>query len=142
MTMRRIPIDVGKLSGFTCAWAPEPDLEYDSTEQKRDRESDLPLYVVGVNVRYVGTREAVSIKVQVPGLPVGLEENQVLKIYDLNAVPWEREGRSGINYRASAITPANSPAPAAARPAAPDASTPAEPGAGRISGGGKGAARE
>lgn len=132
--MRRIPVDLGQLSGFTCAWPPEPDLEYDSTEQKRDRESDLPLYVVGVNVRIAGTRESYSLKVQVPGLPVGLEENQVVKLDHLTASHWERGERSGINYRASAITPATAPPPAA--PAPPEPSAPGK------TVGGKAAARE
>jgi hypothetical protein len=132
VAIRRIPVDLGKLSGFTCAWAPEPDLEFDSEEQKRDRESDLPLYVVGVNVRLAGTREADCLKIQVPGLPVGVEENQVVKVYDLTASHWTQpNGRSGINYRASAITPANAPAPPAAAAVPPESPEPGKAPGGR-----------
>jgi hypothetical protein len=135
MTMRTIPVELGKLSGFTCAWPPEPLMEYESTEQRKDRDSDLPLYVVGVNVRFAGTREAYALTIQVPGLPVGLVESQSVKVYDLTASPWDRDGRSGITYRASAITPANAPAPT---PVPAASAAPQAPAAGRASGRGAG----
>ena len=121
MTMRTIPIDVGKLSGFTCSLLPAPYADRETGDARRDRDSGLPLYLVGVNVSNPEAREAYSLTIQVPGEPVGLAENQVVRVYDLTASPWDRDGRSGVTYRASAITPANTPAPsAAARPSGPD----------------------
>jgi hypothetical protein len=131
VTMRTIPIDVGKLSGFTVALVPAPYTDRETGEARTDRVSGLPLYLVSVNIANPEAREAYSVTIQVPGEPVGLTENQVVKVYDLTASPWDRDGRSGITYRASAIAPANAPAPTAANatPAAPDAAT------GRASGG-------
>ena len=129
MTMRTIPIDLGKLSGFTLALVPAPYLDRDSGEPRKDRESGLPLYLVSVNISNPEAREAYSVQIQVPGEPAGLVENQVVKVYDMTASPWERDGRSGVTYRASAITPANAPRPAPSAPQGPDA------GAARTAGG-------
>lgn len=136
MTMRTIPVDLGQLSGFTCALLPEAVADRETGEARTDRDSGLPLYQVGVNVRLTGTREAYALLVQVPGEPVGLVEDERVKLYDLRAVPWNRDGRSGVTYRASAITPANAPAPA--RPAPAPGSSGADT-AGKAAGG-KGAA--
>lgn len=122
MTMRTIPIDVGRLSGFTCSLLPAPYTDRETGEARRDRESGLPLFLVGVNVSNPQAREAYSLTIQVPGEPVGLVENQVVRVFDLTASPWDRDGRSGVTYRASAITPATAPAPAPAVSAPPDAS--------------------
>lgn len=116
MTMRTIPIDVGKLDGFTLALVPAPYTDRDTGEARKDRDSGLPLYLVGVNVSNPEAREAYSLMIQVPGEPAGLELNQVVRVYDLTASPWDRDGRSGVTYRASAVTAAN--AAASARPVA------------------------
>lgn len=114
MTIRNIPVDVGRLAGFTCTVAPQPYADRDTGEARTDRDSGLPLYQVGVTVRLSGTREAEVLTIQVPGEPVGLVKDERVRIYDLAVAYWSREGRSGLTYRASAITPANGPAPAAA----------------------------
>ena len=128
MTMRTIPVDAGKLSGFTCSLLPAPNTDRETGEPRRDRRSGLPLYLVGVNVSNEEEREAYSLTVQVPGEPAGLALNMVVKVYDLTASPWDRDGRSGVTYRASAITPANAPT-SAAPPAADTAAS------GRLAGG-------
>jgi hypothetical protein len=112
MTMRTIPIDLGKLDGFTLALPPAPYTDRETGEARTDRTSGLPLYLVGVNISNPGAREAYSLVVQVPGEPSGLALNQVVRVHDLTASPWECDGRSGVTYRASAITSANAPAPA------------------------------
>jgi hypothetical protein len=137
VTMRTIPIDVGQLSGFTCALLPEAVADRETGEARTDRDSGLPLYQVGVNVRLTGTREAYALLVQVPGEPVGLVEDERVKVYDLRAVPWNRDGRSGVTYRASAVTPANAPAPG--RPTTPAGSSGPDMAAAKATGG-KGAA--
>ena len=134
MAIRNIPVDVGKLSGFTCSLLPAPYTDRDTGEARTDRDSGLPLYQVGVTVRLVGTREVETWTIQVPGEPVGLVEDEKVRVYDLSVVSWNRDGRSGLTYRASAITPASAPAapvaPAASGPSGPDAA-----GAARASGG-------
>ena len=131
MTMRTIPVDLGKLSGFTLALLPAPYTDRESGETRKDRDSGLPLYLIGVNISNPEAREAYSLMIQVAGEPAALELNQVVKVYDLTASPWDRDGRSGVTYRASAITPANTPAPAA--------STTSETPAARRTGGERGA---
>jgi hypothetical protein len=138
MVIRNIPVDVGRLAGFTCTVGPQPYADWESGEARTDRETGLPLYQVGVTVRLVGTREAEVITIQVPGEPVGLVEDERVTVYDLAVAYWSREGRSGLTYRASAITHANAPAPAPAVVAAPSSG---EQGAGRVAGG-KAAARD
>jgi hypothetical protein len=113
VAIRNIPVDAGRLSGFTCTVGPQLYADRETGEARTDRDSGLPLYQVGVTVRLVGTREAEVITVQVPGEPVGLVEDERVRVYDLAVAYWSREGRSGLTYRASAITPANAPAPAA-----------------------------
>jgi hypothetical protein len=113
VTMRTIPIDVSKLSGFMCAYAPEPNADRVTGEVRKDRDSGLDQYLVGITVRFAGTREAYVLNVQVPGEPVGVVENQAVRVHDLTASPWDRDGRSGVTYRASAVTAASA-APAAA----------------------------
>lgn len=114
MAIKNVPVDVGRLSGFTCSLLPAPYMDRDSGEPRTDRESGLPLYQVGVTVRLVGAREVETWTIQVPGEPVGLVEDEKVKVFDLSVAFWSRDGRSGMTYRASAITPVNAPAPAAA----------------------------
>jgi hypothetical protein len=120
MTMRTIPVDLGKLSGFTLALLPAPYTDRESGDVRKDRDSGLPLYLIGVNISNPDAREAYSLMIQVAGEPAALELNQVVKVYDLTASPWDRDGRSGVTYRASAITPASASAPAPAGPASPE----------------------
>ena len=88
---------------------------------RKDRESGLPLHLVGVNISNPEAREAYSLMIQVAGEPAaGLALNQVVKVYDLTASPWDRDGRSGVTYRASAITAANAPRPAPPAPQGPE----------------------
>jgi hypothetical protein len=138
MAIRNIPVDTGRLSGFTCTVGPEPYTDRESGEARTDRESGLALYQVGITVRLVGAREAEVWTIQVPGEPVGLVEEEKVRVYDLSVAYWSRDGRSGLTYRASAITPLNAPAPVAADATAPP---PGAPGAARASGG-KAAVRE
>jgi hypothetical protein len=137
VTMRTIPIDLGKLAGFTLALLPEPYADRETGEARTDRASGLPLYLVGVNVSFPAEREAYALTIRVPGQPEGLELNQVVKVYDLVAVPWDRDGRSGITYRASAITPASAPVPV--RPTGPVAGSSGSDTAAAKATGGKGA---
>lgn len=104
MSMRSIPVDTSRLTGFVCASAPEIRVDPTTGEIRTDRESGQPLYLVGIVVKLAGTRLAYVIDVQVPGEPVGVVEGKPVRVLDLEARPWEVDGRSGMSYRASAIT--------------------------------------
>jgi hypothetical protein len=104
MSLRVIPVDVSRLTGFMCVSAPEVRMDPTTGEIRTDRTSGLPLYVVALVCKVAGSRPAYVLDVQVPGEPVGLVEGQPVQVYDLEARPWEVDGRSGMSYRASAIT--------------------------------------
>lgn len=127
MSMRSIPVDISRLTGLMCASAPEIRVDPTTGEIRTDRASGQPLYLVGVVVKLAGTRLAYVIDVQVAGEPVGVAEGQPVRVYDLEARPWEVDGRSGMSYRASAITAENSAS------SSPE-SQPAGKGAGRATG--------
>lgn len=127
MSMRSIPVDISRLTGLMCASAPEIRVDPTTGEIRTDRASGQPLYLVGVVVKLAGTRLAYVIDVQVAGEPVGVAEGQPVRVFDLEARPWEVDGRSGMSYRASAITAEN---PASTVPE----STPSGKGSGRAAG--------
>jgi hypothetical protein len=135
--MRTIPIRVESLTGFICAYAPEPNTDRVTGEVRKDRVTGQDQYLVGVMVTYrdpedaAARPESVVLTVQVPASgATGLAEGERVRVHDLIARPWDREGRSGVTYRASAVTAASAPAPAPAV-ASPRADAPA---AGRASG--------
>src|SRR5581483_4182491 len=99
MSLRSIPVDISRLTGFMCASAPEIRVDPTTGEIRTDRESGQPLYLVGIVVKLAGTRLAYVLDVQVPGEPVGIREGHPVKLYDLEARPWEVDGRSGMSYR-------------------------------------------
>jgi len=105
-----------------------------------DQVTGQPLYLVGILVKVNGERRAYVLDVQVPGEPTDLVEGQPVVVEGLEAAPWERDGRSGVTYRATAIK-ADAPvaAPAGRAPASPTASAKTGSGAGaRGSGGSRG----
>lgn len=119
MTMRTIPIRTESLSGFICAFAPEPNADRATGEIRKDRSTGQDQYLIGVMVTYrdpdEGSRpEAVVLTIQVPrsGLGGGLVEGQRVAIQELIARPWEREGRSGVTYRAASVEVAAAAVPA------------------------------
>jgi hypothetical protein len=114
MSLRSIPVDISRLTGFICVSAPEERVDPTTGEVRTDRETGQPTYVVGVVCKIVGSRAAYVLDVQLVGEPVGLVEGAPVKIVDLDARPWEVDGRSGVSYRASSITldkPHTSPGP-------------------------------
>jgi len=117
VTLRNIPIDLQQLSGWLCTSLPEVRTDIHTGEVRVDQ-AGQPLYLVGVLVKVTGERRAYVLDVQVPGEPTDLVEGQPVVVEGLEAAPWERDGRAGVVYRATAIragaqaiTPAG-PAPA------------------------------
>jgi hypothetical protein len=133
MTLRNIPVDLSKLSGLLCTSAPEVRADINTGEIRTDRTTGLPLFLVGVLVKVEGERRAYVLDVQVPGEPAGLVEGQPVTIESLEAAPWERDGRSGVVYRATAIRPGQA-APAASPVASASASQTAPTSAEAVSG--------
>ncbi|WP_443612929.1 SCO3933 family regulatory protein [Actinospica acidithermotolerans] len=128
--MRVIPVDWGRLCNVLCTAAPEVRSDFTTGEVRTDRESGKPLYLVGVLVKVEGDRRAAVLDVEVAGEPVGLVEGEPVVLDRLEARPWEREGRSGVTYRAESITPARATTP----PATATATAADSAGPGRSSG--------
>jgi hypothetical protein len=90
--------------GFLCVMAPEAKLaNLVSGEVRTDRKTGGVVFTVGV-VAMRGQDSSV-IQVSVVGEPVCVGVGTPLRVVDLEAVPWEHDGRSGIAWRAASVTP-------------------------------------
>ena len=97
-----------------CVNPPEPKANPTTGEVRKDTATGLPVFVVGVVA--IKGRDSSVIQVSVPGEPVGLGVGSALRLVDLEAVPWDVDGRSGVSFRASAVV-AMEPTPAGGAPA-------------------------
>ncbi|MFI9078696.1 hypothetical protein ACIGW8_19835 [Streptomyces sioyaensis] len=113
--MQQMPIDVGRLGTCLCVVPPEPRVNPETGEVRKDREGNT-MYVVGVVVRQRDRRRADVIEISVPGEPRGVSEGMPVQVADLTATAWSIGDRSGISFRASGITPAGPPGGAAGNP--------------------------
>lgn len=114
MSLRTVPVDVSRLTGFMCASVPQVRADRVTGEVRTDRATGQPQYEVFVLVGVEGEREPSVIAVRVAGEPVGLAIGQPVRLFDLVERKWEMDGRSGVTYSASAVAavpPAASPAP-------------------------------
>jgi len=114
--MQRIPVDLSRCL-VQCTEVPAAKVR--DGRPVVDRDSGLPLFMVGVCV--IQQRASDVVRVTVVGEPAGLVPGAAVVVRGLVAQPWEREdersGRKshGIAFRAESIIPA---APAAGGKAA------------------------
>ncbi|MFJ2212753.1 hypothetical protein ACIQVO_17890 [Streptomyces sp. NPDC101062] len=120
--MQNIPVDVTRLGSLMVVVPPEPRVNTETGEVRKDRDGNS-IYVTGVSVRQKENRRADVIEVATPGEPAGLAEGMRVHVDALVAVSWEIEGRKGTSFRASGITPAAPPVQTAPAPAARTKST-------------------
>lgn len=106
--MQNMPIDVARLGTCMCVVPPEPRVNRETGEVRKDREGNT-VYVVGISVRQKERRRADVIDVSVPVEPRGVLEGVPVQIADLMATAWSIGDRSGISFRASGVTPAAGP---------------------------------
>jgi hypothetical protein len=106
--MRSIPVDVTAFTAWLCVAAAEPRLvDAVSGEVRRDRQSGRTVYSVGLcGLR---GRDSSVVQVSVVGEPVGLVVGAPVVPVGLEASPWERDGRSGVAWRAAQLHPAGRP---------------------------------
>jgi hypothetical protein len=105
--MRSIPVNVEAFAGFTCVMAPEAKVaNLDTGEVRKDRATGKTVYEVAL-VAMRG-RDSSVIRVAIVGEPVGITLGASVRVTDLEAVPWDRDGRSGVSWRAGAIVPLES----------------------------------
>ncbi|MFC9126694.1 hypothetical protein ACFT4A_07605 [Streptomyces sp. NPDC057099] len=104
--MQSIPVDTARLGVLRCASAPEVKLSNTETQEvKKDRDGNT-VYTVAVTVRPDGRRISV-IEIAVSGEPKGIEPGQVVKVTGLTAFAWSMGDRSGVSFRADAVSPAH-----------------------------------
>ncbi|MEU6080109.1 hypothetical protein [Streptomyces sp. NPDC047108] len=109
--MQSIPVDTSRLGALMCVVKPEPKIaDFEKQEVKKDRDGNT-IYTVAVTVRQDGRRVSV-IEIAVTGEPKGIEEGMTVKVTGLEAFAWSMGDRHGISFRAAAVTPVPSGAPA------------------------------
>jgi hypothetical protein len=121
--MRSIPVKETAFAGFMCVMAPEAKvIDMQTGEVRKDRQTGATVFTVGVVA--IRGRDSSVIQVAVVGEPSGVAVGTAVRVVDLEAVPWERDGRSGVAWRAASIVPATGPG------AGPAAGPAARPGSG------------
>ncbi|MEV5694194.1 hypothetical protein [Micromonospora globbae] len=111
--MGRLLLDTSRVS-YEVAVNPVPKLGQDR-KQKFDRETDQPMWSVQLYALSEGAAEVINVTVVNPVMPQVTVRQPVVPV-DLEALPWvnERDGkvRSGVAFRASALTPVDTAAAA------------------------------
>ena len=106
----RLVLDTSKVR-LQVTKAPEPRKDFGKDQQKMDRETGRPQWVV--EVLAMDAERGEVIRVTVAGDEPKVHPGQPVRFADLEAIAWNNNGKSGVAYRAAAIHPA------AARPAPP-----------------------
>jgi hypothetical protein len=89
---------------FTVTKAAEPKTEFGSKQQRMNRQSNLPEWVVEVLAQ--DSERGEVIRVTVTGDQPKVTPGTHVRFEDLEAIPWHNNDRDGVAYRAGAIQPA------------------------------------
>src|SRR5262245_9067315 len=98
----RLMVDTSRVQ-FMVSKVAEPRFELNSQKQKVDRETGQPQWVVGLFA--MDETDGEVIRVTVAGEQPKMSQGQPVLVRDLEAIPWSNNGKSGVAYRASSITP-------------------------------------
>jgi hypothetical protein len=101
--IKGLPIDLGRFSGRIVMIAPRPRVNTETGELRPDRDGQ-PVFLVGVAMVKDGTNEAQILDIQVTSALVGIEPGTVVELEDLEATPWNFNGRTGLSWKVSKIT--------------------------------------
>src|SRR6266849_5571273 len=96
-------LDTSK-TAFTVTRAAEPKTEFGGTQQKVDKQTKQPEWVV--EVLAMDPERGEVIRVTVTGDQPKVSQGQPVRFEDLEAIPWNNNGRNGVAYRAASIQPA------------------------------------
>jgi len=109
---------------------PEPVVDFDTGQIKINPKTGERDYVLSVAVRREGQRRASAIEVKVRAMEApDVSESDVVAFDGLIVTYWEQNGRSGLAFRADAVTRATVAGSGSAGPAAPARSAPSATGA-------------
>jgi hypothetical protein len=97
----KLKIDTAGVS-FTCTRVPEQRVSFDTGQPRVDKATGLPLWLVQVMALDESGGDVISVTVA--GEPK-VSAGGAVTVTGLVALPWSQDGRSGIAYRADAITP-------------------------------------
>src|SRR2546429_9909472 len=89
---------------FTVTKAAEPKTEFGGTQQKVDRATKRPEWVV--EVLAMDSERGEVIRATVAGDQPRVNQGQPVTFSELEAIPWANNGRNGVAYRAAPIQPA------------------------------------
>jgi hypothetical protein len=96
----RLMLDTTKVT-FTVTKAPEPRKDYGKDQQKMDRDTGRPQWVV--EVLAMDSERGEVIRVTVAGDEPKVRQGQPVSFTDLEAIAWTNNGKSGVAYRAATI---------------------------------------
>ncbi len=96
----RLIIDTSAVA-FTVTKAPEPRRDYGKTEQKMDRDTGRPQWVVEVLAQ--DSERGEVIRVTVAGDQPRVTVSSPVRFEALEAIPWSNNGRAGVAFRATSI---------------------------------------
>ena len=99
----RLMLDTSAVA-FTATKAPEPRRDYGKTEQRVDKGTGRPEWVV--EALALDSEGGVVIKVTVAGDQPKVSPGQQVRFVGLEAIPWNNNGKAGVAFRAAAIHPA------------------------------------
>ncbi|SKT85510.1 pra protein [Mycobacteroides abscessus subsp. massiliense] len=96
----KLKVDTSAVS-FMCTKAPEPRNDFGSGQPKIDKATGAVLYQVQVMALDADGGDMLAVTVAgEPKVTVG----QQVSVTNLVATPWSQDGRSGVAFRADAIT--------------------------------------
>ena len=98
----RLMLDTSKVA-FTVTRAPEARKDFGKDQQKVDRDTGRPQWVVEVLAQ--DTERGEVIRVTVTGDQPKVSQGQPVSFTDLEAIAWNNNGKSGVAYRAASVQP-------------------------------------
>ena len=99
----RLMLDTSNVA-FTVTKDPEPRKDFGKDQQKVDRDTGRPQWVV--EVLALDPERGEVIRVTVAGDQPKVNQGQPVSFSDLEAIAWNNNGKSGVAYRAAAVQPA------------------------------------
>ena len=102
----RLLLDTSAVA-FTVTKAPEPRRDFGKTEQKVDRDTGRPQWVV--EVLALDPERGEVIRVTVAGDQPRVNQGQPVRFESLEAIPWSNNGKSGVAFRAASVQPSSAP---------------------------------
>ena len=98
----RLMLDTSKFA-FSVTRAPEPRKDFGKDEQKVDRDTGRPQWVV--EVLAMDSERGEVIRVTVTGEQPRVIQGQPVSFSELEAIAWNNNGKSGVAYRAASVQP-------------------------------------